>query len=116
MITANERMADYLGWGKFGNVYQTPFDNASISNGEETHLCPAYRMKFDTSWDWLMLVAQKIKEENEFLIIDEVDRKKWRLLGELRELTLGCNIDQAFNRINNYLMYTMCEAGDDEGI
>ena len=52
----NILIADHLEWEKFGNkAWKTPFDNASYCNGEPTHICDFWNLKFHSDWNWLML-------------------------------------------------------------
>jgi hypothetical protein len=48
-----------MGW-KCSASYSTPFENAGMCNGELSHICSDYDLKFHESWDWLMPVIDKI--------------------------------------------------------
>ena len=51
----NILIADTTGWEKYGDrAWKTPFDDASYCNGEPTHICDFWNLKFNTDWRWLM--------------------------------------------------------------
>ena len=62
-------IADFLGWEKsYCRVsYCTPYEDASYCNGEPTHICEPERLKFKTSWDWLIPVINKIHSSDEYI-------------------------------------------------
>ena len=60
-IKNNVLIGNFMGWDEFNTgSYHTPYDNATYCNGEESSICDKYALKFNSSWDWLMPVVEKI--------------------------------------------------------
>lgn len=59
-IEQQEKIAEFVGWTKLGNKWETPFDDAGMTNGESTHYAWSSDLRFNTEWNWLMLVVESI--------------------------------------------------------
>lgn len=66
IVENNCLIANFLGWKKFeGFNYITPFYQDYISVGhsiEQTSVYSFDELRFHKSWDWLMVVLEKIKD------------------------------------------------------
>lgn len=56
----NILLAEFMGWGE-GGVYYTPFDDAGICSGEPSSICYNRNLRFNSDWNWLMFVVEKIE-------------------------------------------------------
>lgn len=83
--SSNILFADFLGW-QHGIKFKTPFDNAGLCNGELTHICYGNELKFDSDWNWFMLVVQKINENISGGIVYD-----------LRQELINVNLENAYN-------------------
>jgi len=55
----NKLIAEFMGWETFMSIRESEAQELREFNEDE--------MKFDTSWDWLMPVIQKIGEVNKLI-------------------------------------------------
>jgi hypothetical protein len=56
----NILLAEFMGWGESG-IYHTPFEDAGMCNGEPSSICYDRNLLFNSDWNWLMLVVEKIE-------------------------------------------------------
>lgn len=61
ILEGNKLIAEFMGWGERG-IYRTPFEDAGMCNGEPSSICYDRNLLFNSDWNWLMLVVEKIEE------------------------------------------------------
>lgn len=110
-IIGNKTIMEYMGIKprmESPDIYSlsdTPFFTTRTSTPEEAIENYANYAKYDTSWDWLKPVIDKIIKEIGVKSVDECTDDEWIYYTAITRMYIGVSIDIAYNYVVDYLLW-----------